>query len=29
VSFEGFLDVVKRIDDYWLTLNVPAPLDPR
>ena len=24
VSFEGFLDVVRRIDDYWLTLNVPA-----
>lgn len=26
VSFEGFLDVVKRIDEYWLTLNVAAPL---
>jgi CheY-like chemotaxis protein len=25
VSFEGFLDVVARIDDYWLSLNVPAP----
>jgi CheY-like chemotaxis protein len=29
VSFEGFLDVVKRIDDYWLTLNVPAPVEAR
>jgi CheY-like chemotaxis protein len=27
VSFEGFLEVVKRIDDYWLTLNVPAPVE--
>ena len=27
VSFEGFLDVVRRIDDYWLTLNVSAPLE--
>lgn len=26
VSFDGFLDVVRHIDDYWLTLNVPAPL---
>jgi CheY-like chemotaxis protein len=25
VSFEGFLDVVGRINDYWLTLNVKAP----
>jgi CheY-like chemotaxis protein len=29
VSFEGFLEVVRRIDDYWITLNVPAPMgDP-
>ena len=27
VSFEGFLEVVKRIGDYWLSLNVPPPLD--
>jgi CheY-like chemotaxis protein len=27
VSFDGFLDVVRRIDDYWLSLNVPAPLE--
>lgn len=27
VSFDGFLEVVKRIDDYWLTLNVPALTD--
>jgi two-component system, response regulator len=25
VSFEGFLDVVDKIDDYWLALNIPAP----
>lgn len=25
VSFEGFLEVVRRIDDYWVCLNVPAP----
>jgi two-component system response regulator len=29
VSFDGFLDVVARIDDYWLTLNVPAPPDAK
>jgi len=27
VSFDGFLEVVRRIDDYWLTLNVPAPAE--
>ena len=27
VSFEGFLAVVQRIGDYWLSLNVPPPLD--
>ncbi len=26
VSFSGFVDVVRRIGDYWLTLNVGAPL---
>ena len=26
VSFDGFLDVVAKIEDYWLTLNVPPPL---
>jgi CheY-like chemotaxis protein len=25
VSFEGFLDVVRRLNDYWLTLNVGPP----
>ena len=25
VSFEGFLDVVKEIGNYWLTLNVEPP----
>ena len=29
VSFEGFLAVVASIDDYWLTLNVPAPIESR
>jgi hypothetical protein len=29
VSFEGFIDVVKRIEDYWLSLNVgPPPQHP-
>jgi CheY-like chemotaxis protein len=28
VSFDGFLEVVKRVDNYWLSLNVPAPLSP-
>ena len=27
VSFSGFIDVVKQIDNYWLTLNVSAPAD--
>lgn len=27
ISFEGFLDVVKTIGDYWLSLNVNAPLE--
>lgn len=25
VSFDGFTDVVKKIDDYWFTLNIGAP----
>ena len=25
VSFEGFLNVVGGIDQYWLTLNIPPP----
>ena len=25
VSFEGFLNVVREIDGYWLTLNAPPP----
>ncbi len=27
VSFSGFLDVVKTVGDYWLALNVNAPVD--
>jgi CheY-like chemotaxis protein len=29
VSFDGFLDVVNCIDNYWLMLNVPAPTEPK
>jgi len=29
VSFDGFLEVVESIADYWLTLNMPAPQDPK
>jgi CheY-like chemotaxis protein len=25
VSFDGFIDVVKKIDDYWFSLNIGAP----
>jgi len=25
ISFEGFLKVVKKIEDYWITLNVGPP----
>ena len=27
VSFDEFLNVVKQVCDYWLTLNVEPPLD--
>ena len=27
VMFEGFLEVVKSIKEYWLTLNVSAPME--
>jgi len=27
VSFDGFLQVVKNISDYWLTLNMRPPID--
>ncbi|MEW8505455.1 MAG: response regulator [Candidatus Thiodiazotropha sp.] len=26
VAFTGFIDVVRKIEDYWLTLNVGAPM---
>ncbi len=26
VSFEGFLDVVRQVGEYWLTLNVGPPI---
>ena len=26
VSFAGFVDVVRQIENYWLTLNVGAPI---
>ncbi|HOZ30399.1 MAG TPA: response regulator [Bacteroidales bacterium] len=25
VSYEGFIEVVKKIDDYWFSLNINAP----
>jgi len=25
VAFKGFLDVVRKIDDYWISLNVGPP----
>lgn len=28
VSFDGFLGVVRKIEDYWLTLNVGPPHTP-
>ncbi len=29
VSFDGFLGVVRSIEDYWLSLNVSAPMMAR
>jgi CheY-like chemotaxis protein len=28
VSFEGFTEVVKKIDDYWFSLNIKPPENP-
>ena len=25
INFNGFVDVVKKIDDYWFSLNIGAP----
>jgi len=27
ISFEGFLEVVNKVTDYWITLNVDAPIN--
>ncbi len=27
VSFEGFLEVVRKVTDYWITLNVEPPVN--
>jgi len=27
VSFDDFLEVVKKVSDYWFTLNVEPPMD--
>ncbi len=27
VSFEGFVEVVKKVTEYWFTLNLDAPLE--
>ncbi len=29
VSFEGFLDVVRKVTDYWITLNIEPPVSCR
>lgn len=26
VAFSGFIDMIRQIEDYWLTLNVGAPI---
>ena len=26
VSFTGFLDVIRKIEAYWVALNIPPPL---
>jgi CheY-like chemotaxis protein len=26
LSFDGFLDVIGRVENYWLSLNVPPPV---
>lgn len=28
VSFSGFIEVIKQIENYWLSLNVAPPLTP-
>jgi len=28
ITFDGFMDVVKKVDDYWLTLNMPPSNEP-
>lgn len=27
IGFDGFLDVVRRVEDYWLSLNVGPPAE--
>ncbi|MHB8578554.1 MAG: response regulator [Ignavibacteriaceae bacterium] len=27
VSFEGFLEVVRKVTDYWITLNIEPPIN--
>ncbi|MBW1993347.1 MAG: response regulator [Deltaproteobacteria bacterium] len=27
ISFDGFLEVIKTLTDYWLTLNINAPIE--
>ncbi len=27
IGFEGFLEVVRRVEDYWLSLNVGPPVE--
>lgn len=27
VSFDGFLEIVRKLDEYWLSLNVHPPIE--
>lgn len=27
VTFEGFIEVLKEVTDYWITLNIPSRVD--
>jgi len=29
ISFDGFLDVVRKVTEYWITLNVEPPVNGR
>jgi CheY-like chemotaxis protein len=27
ISFDGFLQVVKKVTEYWVSLNIPSPIE--